>query len=331
MPDAVKRFFAPVPESVGQARDFVLSCTLAAWDLEGRADDVRLCVSELATNALAHGTRCGQGFHITIERRGRRHPHRGPRRLSPRRPPGLRRPTNDDVSGRGLHIVDRCSAMTGASRSAGCRARSCGPGSRPPRPSRGHRADRPALHQPPPAPSWARPAGRRWGLDLARSFARPGRLHSAHLLLAHPPGHTAHDTAAAIETRMRQLSAALGSLAPPREVPHSGPRRTPASDRGHRHGAPALRRNPLRYAAAGPTRLDPARSRPRAGRRRGRPGPARREAPTSPALMLTSMSASPPDVSCSEPRPPCLNPQAPVHCPDSRREVTPWSRSNAPG
>ncbi|MFI6769610.1 ATP-binding protein [Streptomyces sp. NPDC050355] len=103
MPDAVKRFFAPVPESVGQARDFVLR-TLAAWDLEGRADDVRLCVSELATNALAHGTHCGQGFHITMNAEDdviRIEVHDA----SPRRP-RLRRPTNDDVSGRGLHIVD---------------------------------------------------------------------------------------------------------------------------------------------------------------------------------------------------------------------------------
>ncbi|MFD8544973.1 ATP-binding protein [Streptomyces sp. NPDC059649] len=105
MPDAIKRFFAPVPESVGQARDFVVR-TLAAWDLEGRADDVRLCVSELATNALAHDTRRGHGygFHVAMSAEDDivrievhdSNPHR------PRR----RRPTNDDVSGRGLHIVD---------------------------------------------------------------------------------------------------------------------------------------------------------------------------------------------------------------------------------
>ncbi len=102
MPDAIKRFFDPVPESVGQARDFVLR-TLTAWGLEGRADDVRICVSELATNALAHGTRCGHGFHVTMNTEDdivRVEVHDA----SPRRP-RLRPPTNDDVSGRGLHIV----------------------------------------------------------------------------------------------------------------------------------------------------------------------------------------------------------------------------------
>ncbi|MFF8788242.1 ATP-binding protein [Streptomyces sp. NPDC015125] len=106
MPDAIKRFFAPAPESVGQVRDFVL-CTLAVWDLEGRADDIRLCVSELATNALTHGTPCGQGFHVTMRAEDtivRIEVHdAGPHR------PRLRRPTNDDVSGRGLHIVNMLS------------------------------------------------------------------------------------------------------------------------------------------------------------------------------------------------------------------------------
>ncbi|MGW8398289.1 ATP-binding protein [Streptomyces lydicus] len=102
MPDAVKRFFAPARESVPQARDFALR-TLAAWDLEGRAHDVRVCVSELATNALTHGTHCGQGFHVTMSAEDgivRVEVHDA----SPCRP-WLRRPTNDDVSGRGLRIV----------------------------------------------------------------------------------------------------------------------------------------------------------------------------------------------------------------------------------
>ncbi|MGW7492614.1 ATP-binding protein [Streptomyces sp. NPDC054786] len=87
---------------MSQARDFVLR-TLAAWDLEGRADDVRLCVSELATNALAHGTRCGQGFQVTVNAEDGT-VHVEVHDSSPRRP-RPRRPTNDDVSGRGLHIV----------------------------------------------------------------------------------------------------------------------------------------------------------------------------------------------------------------------------------
>lgn len=34
----------------------------------------------------------------------------------------------------------------------------------------------------------------------------------AHILLAHPPGRTSHDTAAAIEARMRHIGASLGPL-----------------------------------------------------------------------------------------------------------------------
>ncbi|WP_414505444.1 ATP-binding protein [Streptomyces sp. NEAU-L66] len=106
MPDAIKRFFAPVPESVGQARDFVLR-TLAAWGLEGRAEDIRLCVSELATNALTHGTPCGQGFHVTMSAEDtivRIEIHDAAPHW-----PRPRRSTDDDTSGRGLHIVDMLS------------------------------------------------------------------------------------------------------------------------------------------------------------------------------------------------------------------------------
>lgn len=103
VPDAIKRIFAPVPGSVGQARDFALR-TLASWDLEERADGVRLCVSELATNALTHGTCCGQGFHVTMSVED--DIVRVEVQDSCSRRPRRRRPTSGDVSGRGLHIVD---------------------------------------------------------------------------------------------------------------------------------------------------------------------------------------------------------------------------------
>ncbi|GGU43073.1 hypothetical protein GCM10010211_02980 [Streptomyces albospinus] len=53
----------------------------------------------------------------------------------------------------------------------------------------------------------------------------PADTDLAHLLLAHPPGRTEHDTAAAIEARMRRRSASLGGLAEPQDpVPDLGER-----------------------------------------------------------------------------------------------------------
>ncbi|MFE5738849.1 hypothetical protein [Streptomyces celluloflavus] len=52
MIESVQRFFEAHPESVRQARKFA-STTLAGWDLAERVDDIRLCVSEPATNARA--------------------------------------------------------------------------------------------------------------------------------------------------------------------------------------------------------------------------------------------------------------------------------------
>ncbi|MFE7780076.1 hypothetical protein [Streptomyces nigrescens] len=53
----------------------------------------------------------------------------------------------------------------------------------------------------------------------------PADTDLAHLFLAHPPGHTEHDTAAAIEGHMLQVSAALGGLAEPQDlVPDLGGR-----------------------------------------------------------------------------------------------------------
>ncbi|MET7320410.1 ATP-binding protein [Streptomyces sp. NPDC005549] len=60
-----QRFFEARPESVRQARDFV-STTLTGWSRAERHDDIRLCVSELATNALVHGTVADHGFLLRL-------------------------------------------------------------------------------------------------------------------------------------------------------------------------------------------------------------------------------------------------------------------------
>lgn len=51
--------------SVPLAREFARHA-LADWDLESRADDVLLCVSELATNALLHGVPPGREYRLCL-------------------------------------------------------------------------------------------------------------------------------------------------------------------------------------------------------------------------------------------------------------------------
>ncbi|MCZ4122124.1 ATP-binding protein [Streptomyces sp. H39-S7] len=101
-----QRFFPAVPASIAIVRDFAGE-TLAAWDVAGRADDVRLCVSELASNALTHGTLPGRGFLVRMAAAD------GWLRVevhdSSEREPRLRHPGRTDASGRGLLIVDALS------------------------------------------------------------------------------------------------------------------------------------------------------------------------------------------------------------------------------
>lgn len=94
------RGFPRSVRSVGKARDFV-AALVGAGD---RADDIRVCVSELATNALLHGTPRGREFrvHVTVEDGSVRvevHDASGTR-------PHLCTPDETADRGRGLHLVD---------------------------------------------------------------------------------------------------------------------------------------------------------------------------------------------------------------------------------
>ncbi|WP_239070564.1 MULTISPECIES: ATP-binding protein [unclassified Streptomyces] len=103
---AAQRFFDAVPASIAIARDFATT-TLAAWGLSGRADDVRLCVSELASNALTHAAAPGRGILVKVAAAGgwvRIEVHDGSRTV-----PRIRRSGSTDISGRGLLIVDELS------------------------------------------------------------------------------------------------------------------------------------------------------------------------------------------------------------------------------
>ncbi|MFC8737817.1 ATP-binding protein [Streptomyces sp. NPDC048405] len=60
-----ERLYRRERRSVPAARAFARE-TLADWGVRGRADDVVLCVSELATNALLHGVPPGRGFLLRL-------------------------------------------------------------------------------------------------------------------------------------------------------------------------------------------------------------------------------------------------------------------------
>ncbi|MFB7088669.1 ATP-binding protein [Streptomyces sp. NPDC056296] len=96
-------FFKATPKSIQQARDFA-TATLAGWGRGERIEDVRLCVSELATNALVHGTVSDHGFLVRLDAeddvvRLEVHDSRCER-------PKTGEATDTDLSGRGLILVD---------------------------------------------------------------------------------------------------------------------------------------------------------------------------------------------------------------------------------
>ncbi|WP_078843911.1 ATP-binding protein [Streptomyces albus] len=102
-----QKYFDARPRSVSLARKFT-TATLASWGLDGLTDDVRLCVSELATNALVHGTEPGRGFLVKLAHddtvlRLEVHDSRSLRRDSHR--PRVHDPDPADASGRGLLLV----------------------------------------------------------------------------------------------------------------------------------------------------------------------------------------------------------------------------------
>lgn len=97
-----ERFFRRERRSVRAVRDFVREA-LADWGFGAvRADDVVLCVSELATNALVHGVPPGRGYRVRLWLRDE-----GQVRVevhdSGDGVPAVREP--DGESGRGLVIV----------------------------------------------------------------------------------------------------------------------------------------------------------------------------------------------------------------------------------
>lgn len=110
---STRKHFAADVRSVGQARTFV-SAALSAWGRVERLDDLILCLSELASNALKHTDAPCEGFMVRLDadawgvRLEVLDAHGGAI--------GVRHPANDETSGRGLLIVTELSDEWGVHR-----------------------------------------------------------------------------------------------------------------------------------------------------------------------------------------------------------------------
>jgi anti-sigma regulatory factor (Ser/Thr protein kinase) len=60
-----QRRFSRSRASVSAAREFALT-TLVEWNLDEHQDDIQLCVSELATNALLHAVPPGREYSVRL-------------------------------------------------------------------------------------------------------------------------------------------------------------------------------------------------------------------------------------------------------------------------
>ncbi|MFD4577593.1 ATP-binding protein [Streptomyces sp. NPDC058417] len=112
MPESLQQFFDARHQSVRKAREFATQA-LDGWGLTSRTEDIRLCVSELATNAVVHGTACGHGFLVRLaidDDYVRLEVHD-----SRRQQPVVREPAATDISGRGLMLVAALSDEWGVS------------------------------------------------------------------------------------------------------------------------------------------------------------------------------------------------------------------------
>lgn len=102
LPVTQEQFFDRRLESVPAARGFAAR-VLAIWGVQECVEDVLLCVSELATNALRYGVPAGRGFLVRLTvpdgvLRVEVHDSGDGR-------PEVRHPSEDEEVGRGLMLV----------------------------------------------------------------------------------------------------------------------------------------------------------------------------------------------------------------------------------
>lgn len=111
-----ERLFARHASTVGRARTWVLNY-LADRSVSDRVDDVRLCVSELVTNAIEHGTPVGRDILVRVTVVGdvlRVEVHDAGNGV-----PRLCTVTEDDDHGRGLLLLDELADDWGVSHRQG--------------------------------------------------------------------------------------------------------------------------------------------------------------------------------------------------------------------
>ncbi|GAA2976977.1 ATP-binding protein [Streptomyces fulvorobeus] len=88
--------------SVGASRDFVVG-VLTEWQFSYLIDDIQLCVSELATNALLHGVPPGRDFAVSLRTTDQL--VRLEVRDSGSGLPVVQCPEEESCAGRGLYLV----------------------------------------------------------------------------------------------------------------------------------------------------------------------------------------------------------------------------------
>lgn len=117
LPPFVQRLFPARRGCVRSARDFTTE-TLRTWGLSDSVDDVRLCVSELASNAIAHGTRRGHDFLVRLcaEDDFVRLEVHDSRDGTEDRTPTVCHPADLDARGRGLLLVEAVADAWGVER-----------------------------------------------------------------------------------------------------------------------------------------------------------------------------------------------------------------------
>ncbi|MEU3653141.1 ATP-binding protein [Streptomyces sp. NPDC014735] len=106
----IKRF-RTCRDAVPAARHHAAS-VLTAWRLGGLVDETALIVSELSTNVVTHAKGTGDYFELALRRRSSTLVLEVSDSYQWRMPE-LRAPSLDDLSGRGLVIVDALAAKWG--------------------------------------------------------------------------------------------------------------------------------------------------------------------------------------------------------------------------
>ncbi|MEU0603644.1 ATP-binding protein [Streptomyces sp. NPDC006393] len=98
-----QQIFSAHPQTVRAARDFAVQA-LDSWGGCRRDDDIRLCVSELAGNAVQHGSPDGRTYLVRLVRHQyclHVEVHDSARHFAVRIPPA----SPNAEAGRGMHIV----------------------------------------------------------------------------------------------------------------------------------------------------------------------------------------------------------------------------------